>query len=188
MAWSPFALFINACLRFSCHFLSAIAWHWLVFSVGECCAATCELQASPLPRARVESSTLTSDWKKFICFTSIWTMKGESECSWKHSKKVSWRMDIWVMAAEWSRPRRIWHSGFKSGTLCFIYCHLDQLVRAEMQLLHSQCSHTVWELYWDYPVFKCRLFLGGAQLDWHSGKSEQGGIWGGGGCHWVLPF
>lgn len=76
MARSPFTLFINARHWSSCHFLSAIAWHWSVSSVGECCAPTCELQVSPLPRARVKSSASTSDWKKNICFVWTWNHEG----------------------------------------------------------------------------------------------------------------
>ena len=60
MALCPFALFINTRHRFSSWLLSAIAWHRLFSSVGKCNAAACELQASPLPCARVEGSTSTS--------------------------------------------------------------------------------------------------------------------------------
>lgn len=117
MARIPFALFINAHHRFFCHFLSAIAWHWLESNVGQCCTATCELQDSPPPRVRVESSSLTSEWKEARFLFCTWITKEERKCFWKGDKKASWRMDIWVLAAWWSRPRRIWQSGFRAGML-----------------------------------------------------------------------
>lgn len=42
-------------------------------------------------------------------------------------------------------------------------------------LLLSQCSKTLWVKYWDHPAFECRVFLGGALLDLHTGKWEQRG-------------
>lgn len=179
MAQSPVVLFINACHWLCCNFLSAIACHWLVSSVGKC------WPASPLPHSRVESSMLME--KKERSREVFPQYEPWEEGLFKKKTLKRW-LKGWILELRVSRGRD-WEGSdilVSNQVCCLSSTQLVRTMRLFLRLLFSQCSKTLWVDKSDSPVFECWVILGGALPDLHSGKCAEGGQ--NGKRHWEVIF
>lgn len=142
--------------------------------------ASCRPVLCPVPEWRVHHRQLRADTEnqKSICFCL--NMNHETR-EWaflnilvQKEKKFSeiWRFEPWLSSGQGQGGS----NSLLSNQVSFVFTKKFKPKESTWTccLLYAV---TLWVKCRDYPVFEGRVFLGGAQLDGHSGKSERRGIW-----------
>lgn len=183
-ALSPFALFINARHRFSCQFLSAIAWHWSVdwrMSRGN-------MRAAGQSSAPCQSGEFNID---------VWMKEARLFCLNMNHDRGEWMflktpksvpkdgyLSQGCLEVKAKKDLTFW---FQIRYVVFIYFEwnfswLKIWPTRESREIFLQCNCcrpyavTLWVKYWDYPAFEGRMFFGRstARLAFWEIRAERG--------------